>query len=235
MRIHNNQRQMVLPFFAALLGVILPSILPAQARHIVLITDSQGRAVYINTSGQEPAQGVLPSSPRSLNSSSPDAPEGIQRLVKQTANRFKIDPRLVDAVIQTESGYDSHAVSSKGALGLMQLIPATAERFGVENPFDPGQNIKGGVRYLRYLLDLFNGNVRLSLAAYNAGEHSVLREGGIPRFPETVDYVRKVTALYGVSGETGGAPSEAPSPQPPSIYRYADTQGVVHFTNDGGF
>jgi soluble lytic murein transglycosylase-like protein len=116
-------------------------------------------------------------------------------------------------------------------MGLMQLIPATAQRFGVANPFDPKQNIEGGVNYLKYLLDLFGGDLNLSLAAYNAGEHSVQRSGGIPAIPETENYVRKVTSIY----QTGDAPasSKTTTREPPKtpITRYVDENGVVHFTN----
>ncbi len=149
----------------------------------------------------------------------------------QTANRHQVDPDLVRAIVRVESGFDPKAVSNKGAMGLMQLIPATARRFGVENPFDPKQNLEGGVNYLKYLLDLFGGNLPLSLAAYNAGEHSVQRFGGIPAFTETRDYVRKVTNLY-QSGDTPVAAKTTPKepPQAP-ITRYVDEHGVVHYTN----
>ncbi len=116
----------------------------------------------------------------------------------------------------------------------MQLIPATAERFGVENPFDPRQNVRGGVSYLRYLLNLFNGNVPLSLAAYNAGENLVLHDGGIPPIPETVNYVRKVTSIYHDVRHTI-APAAATASESAPIYEYRDAEGVLHFTNDGGF
>jgi soluble lytic murein transglycosylase-like protein len=116
-------------------------------------------------------------------------------------------------------------------MGLMQLVPATAHRFGVVNPFDPKQNLEGGVNYLKYLLDLFGGDLSLSLAAYNAGEHSVQRSGGIPAIPETQNYVRKVTSIY----QPGDAPAPAKTPPqgPPKapIVRYVDEYGVVHYTN----
>jgi soluble lytic murein transglycosylase-like protein len=116
-------------------------------------------------------------------------------------------------------------------MGLMQLIPATARRFGVDNPFDPQQNIEGGVNYLKYLLNMFGGDLTLSLAAYNAGENSVMRTGTIPPITETRDYVRKVTRLY-----KGTPSSPAPKKEPTAldklpILRYVDAQGVVHFTN----
>ena len=104
---------------------------------------------------------------------------------------------LVRAVIQVESDFDRQAVSSKGAQGLMQLMPFTARRFGVSDPFDPRQNVFGGVRFLRFLLDLFQGNVALAVAGYNAGENAVLRSGGIPPYKETRAYVDKVQSLLG--------------------------------------
>jgi soluble lytic murein transglycosylase-like protein len=113
----------------------------------------------------------------------------------------------------------------------MQLVPATAQRFGVENPFDPKQNLEGGVNYLKYLLDLFGGDLGLSLAAYNAGEHSVQRYGGIPAFSETRDYVHKVTSLY--QDRDAPKPAKTTPKEPPKapIIRYVDEHGVVHYTN----
>src|SRR5581483_12304992 len=102
----------------------------------------------------------------------------------------------VDSVVQVESNYNPFAVSNKGALGLMQLMPATARRFGVENPFDPRQNIQGGVRYLKFLQDTFRDD-RLAIAAYNAGEKAVTKYKGVPPYPETVSYVAKVGTKYG--------------------------------------
>ena len=104
---------------------------------------------------------------------------------------------LLHAVITVESAYNAHAVSRAGAQGLMQLMPATAERFGVKDPFNPKQNINGGSRYLSYLMELFNGDFRLALAAYNAGENAVKRHGNrIPPYKETQNYVRKVMKYY---------------------------------------
>lgn len=111
------------------------------------------------------------------------------------ANKYDVDPRLVAAVIHNESRFNPLAVSHANARGMMQLIPGTARRFGVERIHDPIDNIEGGVRYLRYLLSLFK-DVRLSVAAYNAGELNVIRYGGVPPFNETQDYVRKVLATY---------------------------------------
>jgi soluble lytic murein transglycosylase-like protein len=115
-----------------------------------------------------------------------------------TASRTHgVDKSLVHAVIQAESGYNPAAVSRKGATGLMQLMPDTARRYGVANAFDPVDNIHGGVRYLKDLLAMFNGNVELAVAGYNAGENAVIRAGNrVPAYPETVAYVPKVIDFY---------------------------------------
>lgn len=123
-------------------------------------------------------------------------PAEIVKLVNQTAPALGVDPQLVLAVIQVESAYHTNALSPKEAAGLMQLIPGTAERFGVHNAFDPADNIRGGVKYLRWLLAYFEGNVTLALAGYNAGEHAVDRHGGVPPYAETQAYVRLVHRLY---------------------------------------
>jgi hypothetical protein len=118
-------------------------------------------------------------------------------LISQAAARHQVDEKLLHAVIQTESAYRADAISSAGAVGLMQLMPATASRFGVMNSSNPEQNINGGTRYLRYLIDLFPNSLSLAVAAYNAGENSVLRHNNsIPPYPETQNYVKQVMALY---------------------------------------
>jgi hypothetical protein len=120
----------------------------------------------------------------------------IAGLVAEIAATNKIDPKLVLAVIAAESGFQTDAVSPRKARGLMQLMPETAQRFGVKNVFDAGENIRGGAKYLRWLLTYFEGDLSLTLAAYNAGEGAVTRYGGIPPFAETRAYVQKVRALY---------------------------------------
>ena len=121
----------------------------------------------------------------------------LDSLIAQSAVRNGIDPHLILAVMKQESSFNTQAISYKGARGLMQLMPATAARFGVRDIFDPAQNIEGGSRYLRFLLDTFNGNVELALAGYNAGENAVMRYGHqIPPYRETQDYVRKISAHY---------------------------------------
>jgi len=118
-------------------------------------------------------------------------------LIEQAANRYQVDAKLVHAVIQTESAYNSSAQSPKGAVGLMQLMPDTARRFGVSDRNDPDQNVDGGTRYLKHLINLFNPNLDLAVAAYNAGENAVIRyNNSIPPYPETQNYVKQVLALY---------------------------------------
>ena len=119
----------------------------------------------------------------------------LESMAAAIARRHGVDATLVDAVITIESRYDPFAVSPRGAMGLMQLMPQTAARFQVQNAFDPEQNVDGGVRYLKELLERYSGQVRLALAAYNAGEEAVERHSGIPPYRETVDYVRKVQRL----------------------------------------
>jgi soluble lytic murein transglycosylase-like protein len=120
------------------------------------------------------------------------APQGINDLVDTIAAEHDLPPQLIHAVIKVESNYNATAISPKGALGLMQLIPSTARRFGVAHVFDPVENIQGGARYLKYLLELYDNNTPLALAAYNAGEAAVARYNGIPPFPETQNYVIQV-------------------------------------------
>lgn len=121
-------------------------------------------------------------------------------LVVLAAERHGLSPSLVEAVVEVESGGDARARSPRGAVGLMQLMPDTAARFGVSDPFDPAQSLDGGCAYLRWLLDRFDGSVELALAGYNAGEGAVDRYDGIPPFDETRAYVRSVLSLLGTSG-----------------------------------
>jgi soluble lytic murein transglycosylase-like protein len=145
--------------------------------------------------------------------------------IEEHASAQGVSPELVRAVIQVESGFNSKAVSPKGAMGLMQLMPATARELGVNNPFHPGENIRGGVAYLRQLLDRYDSNVELALAAYNAGPASVAKYGAVPPYRETQTYVKKVT---GASG-----PVSAPPPDS-TIYKWIDTvdgRAIVRYSN----
>jgi soluble lytic murein transglycosylase-like protein len=122
--------------------------------------------------------------------------ETFHAVVDEKARLHNVDPQLVKAVIRAESNWNPDAVSPKGALGLMQLMPSTAALLGVANAFDPFDNIDGGVRYLKHLIDRFNGNLVLALAAYNAGPNLVEKKGAVPSIPETVAYVKRVMQYY---------------------------------------
>ena len=123
--------------------------------------------------------------------------QAIERLIDRLAPQYALDPALVKQVVAAESAYRADARSSKNAQGLMQLIPATAQRFGVQNPWDAEQNLRGGMAYLRWLLGQFRGDVRLALAGYNAGEGAVERHGGLPPYSETRQYVAGIIGRYG--------------------------------------
>ena len=158
------------------------------------------------------------------------SPDPIDRIVQEAAQRHRVDPALVKAVITTESGWNPQAISRKGAVGLMQLIPDTAERFGVGNAFDPAQNVEGGTTYLKWLLDRYHGDLSKTLAAYNAGEGAVDQYRGIPRYRETQQYVRKVTQAYFSPGS--GRSSTLWEPPRPPVRREVDSNGHVVFTNE---
>jgi soluble lytic murein transglycosylase-like protein len=167
-----------------------------------------------------------------------EAPDSaVRALVEQAAQAFDVNPQLVDSVIQVESNYNAFAVSPKGARGLMQLMPATAQRFGVTDTFDPKQNIDGGVRYLKFLEDTFQDD-RLAIAAYNAGEKAVAKYKDVPPYAETKDYVAKVGKKYSqakrASSPSKPAPAaEQPKPAPTQdetrhILAFVDQQGRLH-------
>ncbi len=194
---------------------------PASAGNVYQFRDSQGRVLFTNmvTSSKTPRDvafrdyrtlekvtfykdsnihryqnwgsseyDLLPSYSKNRNSFDP--------LIREAAARSGVDKALVKAVIHTESGFNPAALSKPGAQGLMQLMPATAARYQVSNPFDPKENIFAGTRHLRYLLDRYGNNLEKALAAYNAGERNVEKYNGIPPFTETQDYVRRVVSRY---------------------------------------
>lgn len=143
----------------------------------------------------------------------PPSPERVkvEALVNRIAPQYGLQPGLVLAVIEAESNFNDQARSPKDAQGLMQLIPATAERFGVQDPYDPVQNLQGGMAYLRWLLAYFQGDVRLTLAGYNAGEGAVVRHGGVPPYAETRAYVDRITRTYGQAAHPPVAPVTRPA------------------------
>lgn len=142
--------------------------------------------------------------------------------IREAAGRYGVDPDLVHSVIRTESDFNPWAVSAKGAQGLMQLMPQTASSLGVRDAFSPRQNIDGGVRHLRALMDRYGGNLLLALAAYNAGAQAVDWYRGIPPYPETQHYVRRILSLYGAEPRAGTSQI---------IFRYENAQGTVVYTN----
>jgi hypothetical protein len=153
----------------------------------------------------------------------------IDALIDAAAARHNVDPSLVRSVVKVESNFNPNAVSRKGAMGLMQLMPSTARSLNVANPFDPEQNVDAGVRHLRKLLDSYGGNVPLSLAAYNAGSGAVARSAGVPRFRETQNYVRRITDLYngGDSYVIGGSGVGSTAP----VHVERDARGVLYISN----
>ena len=153
-----------------------------------------------------------PSGPRGRDWTSGNS--HIDQLIKTNADRTGLDPYLVFLVIEQESHFRVRAVSPKGAQGLMQLMPGTARRFGVKRPFDAAENIRGGTKYLRELMDMFGGQVNLVLASYNAGEGAVLKYGrNVPPYRETRDYVKKIGKRYGLNGRQPQEDSDVPSPR----------------------
>jgi soluble lytic murein transglycosylase-like protein len=151
--------------------------------------------------------------------------------IRTTAARYGVDHRLVEAVIVVESGGNPRAVSPKGATGLMQLMPQRAALLGVRNAFDPYQNLEGGIRHLRDLLERFDGNVALALAAYNAGEEAVRWYRGIPPYRETQHYVRRIRALYGAVELPIDSGAAVPRSGPAPVYETVQTDGSVLYTN----
>jgi soluble lytic murein transglycosylase-like protein len=218
-------------FFTLISGAILlvtMSIPAAAEDKIQAFVNSSGRVVFTNIVDNPPES--VPAIPVGA------PPSSLAALIDAIATSHGVDPALVRAVIKTESNFNRWAVSNKGALGLMQLIPSTGRRYGVRDFFDPQQNVDGGVRYLKFLLAKFNGNLDLSLAAYNAGENLVERVGRIPSIPETANYVRKVRSIYKeksapAAALAGSSPVMEAAPEPPKIFKTVDARGTVHFSN----
>jgi hypothetical protein len=249
--------QGTVPGLLALSGLLCLSTAEAQvytrenANGVVEATNIPGQSGYRLT---YPGKGTLIHSHRFRGSYSGE----FDHHIEAAANLHQLSPGLIKAVIAVESEFDRWAVSSKGAQGLMQLMPFTARRFGVSDSFDARQNIFAGAQYLRILLDLFQGDLDLALAGYNAGENAVRRYGGIPPYRETRRYVRKVRALLGSNHARSSDSSDAaaffvpssrlkslqkesrPQARPRKVqpvrpriyYRWRDPEGVTHVAEE---
>lgn len=255
---HGKQMTRRLQHLAVWIGVGVTFLLlaprpahPQSATEIVAALEGDGRVVFTNlamppTPVESPRRAVI-APERGELATAFQRTTPYDELIDGISARHGVDSTLVRAVIEVESGYDRHAVSSRGARGLMQLIPETGARFGVRDPFNPSENIEGGVRYLRHLLEMFDGNLSLSLAAYNSGENRVARLGRVPQIRETQDYVRKVQAAFrrmGGPGTRAFVPAvavrstpEAPRLVPPrsGITVSVDAAGTLSFTNLDSF
>ena len=230
------------------MGILVLCAIPAHGQ-IVSYLDSSGKRIFINADpapvprratpviagGAATAQTTLhttqtpPGASPILGAAAQINREKIEQMLREVSARYHVDPALIRAVIETESKWNSSAVSRKGALGLMQLVPGTAQQLGVNDVFDPKQNLDGGVRYLRMLLERYNGDLDKALAAYNAGPGAVDRARGVPRYRETREYVQKVTDSYFRPG-SDRLPHALDARQP--IYRMVEADGRVVFTNE---
>ena len=211
---------------------------PAAAGSTYQYEDPEGVVHYTNVPG-DPRYAFVrkdaePPAPKPAAERAGGPSQGIRafaHVIRAAAERYGVDTRLVEAIVQTESAGNPTAVSPKGARGLMQLMPERAALLGVRDSFDPHQNVDGGVRHMRDLLQSFSGDVTLALAAYNAGEGAVRSYGGVPPYAETREYVRRVRALYdgGVPLASGKAMALVTAPQ--RIYRSVADDGTLIFTN----
>ena len=217
------------------------SYAPGASAQIARTVDTTGREMFVNAdppvvarlAAAKPRKTIyLPGESTFIGESRPAVSidrDGAEKLVKAAAERHNMDPALVRAVIETESNWNPSAYSRKGAGGLMQLIPTTAQRYGANDVFNPQQNIDAGVRHLKGLLERYNGNLELALAAYNAGEGAVDRAHGIPAFRETRNYVQKVQDAY---FRPGSGRLESAFSNPRAIHREVDPTGRIIFKND---
>jgi soluble lytic murein transglycosylase-like protein len=218
--------------------VLCPGRASAQ---ITKVVDNSGRRFFVNAepplsvklNAAKPRNAIYLPAETSLTGrahpwSSIDR-DGAEKIVREAAERHHVDPALVRAVIETESNWNPKAYSHKGAGGLMQLIPTTAQRFGAYDVFNPQQNINAGVKYLRTLLERYNGNLDLALAAYNAGEGAVERAHGIPAYRETRNYVQRVQEVYFRPGSGRLVDAFVNSR---AIHRDVTAEGRIIFTNE---
>ncbi len=235
-RYNGQVRRYVLGSAVLAIALGAPMAVPAQ---VVELSEQDG-TVHLTNAPTDPRYqrlGISPP-PDSVTASPPPGPTlrpvaAIDSHIRAAAHRYGVSEQLVTAVIRVESGFNPRAVSPKGARGLMQLMPATASQLGVRNSFDPVENIDGGVRHLRGLMERYENNLPLALAAYNAGEGAVMQYGGIPPFRETQQYVTRILRIVGGEAAVGAAPA-LPSAEEPSLtptYTYAAEDGATVYTN----
>lgn len=212
----------------ATVGLAATWAAPSLHAGIVAMRDKSGQVVYVNTDDEEMRRAAARGGARGVEQlieQRKKALPGIERYVERQSVDHGIDPDLVTALIRVESAWNPRAISRKGAVGLMQLMPATAARFGVRDLYNPRQNILGGIRYLRWLLDRFDNRVEWAVAAYNAGENAVETAHGIPPIPETQQYLERIRTLYPGLGPGSVLNSGR-------IYRIVDESGHVVFINE---
>ena len=212
----------------------------SRAQSVVRVDARSGRLVRAVVVPSKPV------APRVITAQDGDDPvfatggdAGVQQIVEQTARQYDVDPLLVHSVIQVESNYNQYALSPKGAQGLMQLIPSTAKRFGARNSFDVTENVEAGVKYLKYLNSLYPNDLRLTLAAYNAGEGAVAKyRNSIPPYNETEQYVYKVGQKYGSAKRAADKKKQPVKPVSPEkmiaeeqhlpVQQFVDSEGRLH-------
>ena len=234
--IHSKRKNSIV--LIVLILSLIPAVVSAQ---IYAYKNKKGSNVFTNIPSRADARVV-----RATSASQAARQVNLQNfltyapLVEEISTQQQVDPKLVHAVIQVESDYNPRSLSPKGAKGLMQLMPETAARYGLSNIWDPRQNIRAGVKHLKYLLELYQNDLPLALSAYNAGANAVDRYGGIPPYQETRNYVRKVTSLYQSAGSFPSATSSTASsgtgagdrsPAQMTIYKYRDSQGRLCYSS----
>ncbi len=200
--------------------------------------DEDGVAYYTDAPLNKKAEKIMRTDPPATSTADTGQKNGqfssrrdFTGIVADKATKYEIDPSLLHAVIKTESNGNPYAVSRKGAMGLMQLMPMTASDLDVRNPFDPEENIDGGTRYLKYLIEKFKGDLTLALAAYNAGPNLVEKRRAVPEISETKQYVKKVLSLYNGKTSHPVPSNQVAAAKPEQIYKVVAEDGSVLFTN----